>query len=151
MEMLADRAFRQIDAMPCLQNRADLRGGACRQLQSQLAGFLQQVRVAAHRAKIGTRRRAQSVETLLAVRANPAIERDARIGPLAAIWMFVGLRGQFAHQLSTFSWTEPWVRRGGDHRITEEGDRFTRISGHGSASGRTQGMRVIQTAPLRGG
>src|SRR6266702_1245807 len=120
MQMLADGAFRQIDAMPRFHNRSDLRSGARRQFQAQLAGLRQQLRVATHGAEVGARRWPQSVETLLAVRANPAIEGDARIGPLTAIRMFVGLRGQFAHQLATFSWAEPWVRRGGDHRIAEE-------------------------------
>src|SRR6266849_6286408 len=101
--------------MPRFQNRGNLRGRPSRQFYPQLAGLLQQIRMTTHRAEIGPWWRTQSIETLLAVRANPAIERDARIGPLAAIWMCMGLAGQLAHRLATFSWSQPRVGRGGDH------------------------------------
>src|SRR5205823_9581967 len=68
--------------------------------------------------------------TLLAVRADPAIERDARIGPLAAIWMGIRLAGQLAHQLATFSWSKARVGRRGDHGIAEQGDGFAWIGAH---------------------
>src|SRR4029453_13971848 len=87
-------------------------------------------RMATHRAEIGAWWWTQSVETLFAVRADPAIERDARIGPLAAIWMGVGLCGQFAPQLATFGWTQARVRRPRDNGVAEESSSFTRISGH---------------------
>src|SRR5689334_8823487 len=59
-EVLADSAFWQIDAMPRFENRSDLSGGTGREFKSELAGFLQQLRVATHRAEVGTRWRTQS-------------------------------------------------------------------------------------------
>src|SRR6266536_4213717 len=129
-QVLADGALGNRDAMPRFQNRGDRSGGTRWQLQSELAGFLQQLRVTTHRAEVGAWWRTQSIETLLAIGANPAIERAAGIGPLAAIWMGMRLAGQFAHQLATFSRSQAWVRRGGDHRVTEQGDSFAWISAH---------------------
>src|ERR1700694_2191473 len=128
--MLADGALRQIDAISRFENRGNLSGRASRHFHSQLASCLQQLRVPTHRAEIGAWWRTQSVQTLLAVRADPAIERDARIGPLAAIWMGVGLGGQLAHQVATFSWSKARVRRGGDHGIAEQGDGFAWIGAY---------------------
>src|SRR5215472_16579664 len=106
--------------MPRFQNRGDLSGRPAWQLQPQLAGFLQQLRVATLCAEIGAWWRTQSIKALLAVGANPAIERAAGIGPLAAIWMGMRLAGQVTHQLATFSLSEARVRRGGDHCVTEQ-------------------------------
>jgi hypothetical protein len=110
-------------------HRGDLSGRAARQFQAELACFLQQFRAAAHRAQVGACWRSQSIKTLLAVRANPTVQCDARIGPLAAIWMDMRLASQFAHQLPTFSWTQARIRRG-NNCITGQGDGFTWFSAH---------------------
>jgi hypothetical protein len=75
VQMLADGALRNGDAMPRFQDRADLNCGATGQFQSQLASFLQEFRVAPYDAKIGTWRRTESVETMLSIGTDPAIER----------------------------------------------------------------------------
>src|SRR5260370_23730455 len=129
-QVLADGPLGHVDALPRFQNRGDLSGGTCWQLQSELAGLLQQLRVATHRAEVGAWWRTQTIQTLLAVGANPAIERAAGIGPLAAIWMVMRLAGPLRHQLATFSRREAPVRCGGDHRVTEQGDSFAGISAH---------------------
>ena len=41
VQVLADRALGQMDAMPRFQDRADLDGGASWQFLAQLTGFLQ--------------------------------------------------------------------------------------------------------------
>ena len=129
-QVLTDGALGHREAVPHFQNRGDLSGGTRWQLQPKLAGFLQQLRVPTHRAEVGARWRTQSIETLLVVGADPAIERAAGIGPVAAVWMGMRLAGQPAHQLATFSRSEARVCRGGDHRVTEQGDSFAWISAH---------------------
>jgi hypothetical protein len=76
--MLTNGAFSHTDAVACQQNGADLCGGACRQFETQLAGFLQQLVVATGEAKVGTWFRLQPRQPLLAIGPQPAIERAAR-------------------------------------------------------------------------
>src|SRR5205823_11855879 len=102
VQMLTDGPLRQMDAMPGFQNRADLDCRASRQFQAELAGFLQEFGMATHDAEIGARWWTQPVEPMLAISADPAIEGHARVSPLTAIWMFVGLVRQLAHQVAAF-------------------------------------------------
>src|SRR5439155_19266786 len=55
----------------------------------------------------------------------PLVDEGARfVAPIARIlWRTDRVK-------APFSWTQAWVRRGGDHRVAEQGDGFTRISGH---------------------
>src|ERR1700674_4172469 len=62
-------------------------------------------------AEIGARWWTESVEAVLAIGADPAIERHARVGPATAIGMFVGLIGQLADQVAAFGRGEPRVDR----------------------------------------
>ena len=91
VQMLADGALRHRDAMPRFQDRADLDGRATWQFQPQLASFLQQFWMATDDAEIGAWWWTESVEAMLAIGADPAIQGYARVGPATAIWMFVGL------------------------------------------------------------
>src|SRR6266567_8804762 len=67
---------------------------------------------------------------MLAIGADPAIKGHARVGPPTAIRMFVGLVGQFAHQMAAFGRSEPRVDRFTDDAKAEQGDVFTWISAH---------------------
>src|ERR1700687_1257646 len=100
--------------------------------------------MAAYDAEIGARWWTESVEAVLAIGADPAIEGHARVGPVAAIWMFVGLIGQLAHQVAAFGRGEPRVDRFADDAETEQGEVFAWISAHEHL---IQGDGVIQPAP----
>src|SRR5713101_1831749 len=126
--MLADRAFGDRDTPPGFENRGNLSRGATRQFQAELAGFLQQLRVATHDAQIGAQWWTEPVEAMLAIGADPAIERHARIGPLAAIWMLVRLVSELAHQAATFGRCEPWVRHFANNTETEQSQVFAWIA-----------------------
>src|SRR5437764_7476631 len=95
-------------------------------------------------AEIGARWWTESVEAVLAIGAEPAIEGHARVSPLTAIWMFVGLVRQLAHQVAAFGRCEPRVDRFTDDPKTEQGDVFAWISAHEHL---VQGDGVIQPAP----
>jgi hypothetical protein len=56
-QLAADRPLGHRDAVPVEQDRGDLRCGAAGQLQPQRRGLGKQVRVRAHRAGVGPRRR----------------------------------------------------------------------------------------------
>src|SRR5947209_1328780 len=142
--MLADGPLRHMDAMPGFQNRADLDCRASRQFQAELAGFLQEFGMATHDAEIGARWWTQPVEPMLAISADPAIEGHARVSPLTAIWMFVGLVRQLAHQVAAFGRCEPRVDRFTDDAKAQQGDVFAWISAHEHL---VQGDGVIQPAP----
>jgi hypothetical protein len=75
VQVLSDGAFRDGDAMLRFQKCADLDGRPTWQFQSQLAGFLEQLGMATDDAEIGPRWWPESVETMLAIRTDPPIER----------------------------------------------------------------------------
>ena len=77
MQMLADSPLVQMNAMPRFQDRTDLDCGATWQFQSQPAGFLQQLRMAAYNAQVGVWWRPQTVQPMVAVGPHPAVERAA--------------------------------------------------------------------------
>src|SRR6266851_9430925 len=81
---------------------------------------------------------------MLAIGADPAIEGHTRVGPATAIWMFVGLIGQLAHQVAAFGRCEPRVDRFADDAKAEQGEIFAWISAHEHL---VQGDGVIQPAP----
>jgi hypothetical protein len=108
--------------MPCFQDRADLDGGASWQFLTKLAGLLQQLGMATDDAEIGARWWTESVEAMLAIGADPAIKGHARVGPAAAIWMFVGLIGQLADQVAAFGRGEPRVRGFANDAEAEQGE-----------------------------
>ena len=144
VQVLADRALGQTDAMPRFQDGADLDGGASWQFLAQLAGFLQQLGVAADHAEIGAWWWTESVEAMLAKGTHPAIESHARVGPATAVWMFVGRTGQLADQVAPFSRGEPRVSGFADDANAEQGDVFAWISAHEHL---VQGDGAIQPAP----
>ena len=74
LQVLADGALRHADAVARQQDGAELSGGAGRQLLPQLAGFLQQLGVAACNAQVSARLRLESGQALLTIGAQPAIE-----------------------------------------------------------------------------
>src|SRR6202521_1533254 len=94
--------------------------------------------------EIGARWWTESVEAMLAIGADPAIEGHARVGPATAIWMFVGLMGQRADQVAAFGRGEPRVNRFADDAKAEQGEVFAWISAHEHL---VQGDGVIQPAP----
>src|SRR5260370_40421270 len=95
--MLADRAFGDRDTPPGFENRGNLSRGATRQFQAELAGFLQQLRVATHDAQFGALLWTEPVEAMLAIGAVTDIARHARTGILAAIWIVVRLCSETVH------------------------------------------------------
>src|SRR5713101_6782890 len=100
--------------------------------------------MAAYDAEIGAWWWTESVEAVLAIGADPAIEGHTRVGPATAIWMFVGLIGQLAHQVAAFGRCEPRVDRFADDAKAEQGEVFAWISAHEHL---VQGDGVIQPAP----
>ena len=75
LQVLANSALGHADAVTCEQNGANLSRGAGRQLQSQLASFFEELRVAACSAEVGAWLGLESGQSLLAIRPQPAIER----------------------------------------------------------------------------
>ncbi|HEY8951427.1 MAG TPA: hypothetical protein VIP78_02570 [Candidatus Dormibacteraeota bacterium] len=144
VQVLSDRALGDEDAMAGFQDRADLSGRASRQFLAQLAGLLEQFGMAAYDAEIGARWWTESVEAMLAIGADPAIERHARVGPATAIWVFVGLIGQLADQVAAFGRGEPRVCGFADDAKSQQGEVFAWISAHEHL---VQGDGVIQPAP----
>src|ERR1700674_3676399 len=94
--------------------------------------------------EIGARWWTESVEAMLAIGADPAIEGHARVGPATAIWMFVGLMGQRADQVAAFGRGEPRVNRFADDAKAEQGEVFAWICAHEHL---VQGDGAIQPAP----
>ena len=77
LEVLADGAFSDAEVMAGVENGADLGGRACGQLNAQGARFVEQLRMTTDRAQVSTRVRFETVQALLAVGANPAVEGAA--------------------------------------------------------------------------
>ena len=75
--MLADGAFGDADAVAGEQDGADLGGGARRQLDSERAGLVEQLGVAADGAEVSAWIGLEPIQALLAIGAQPAIERAA--------------------------------------------------------------------------
>ena len=76
-EVRTDGALGDAHTMARFEDGGDLRRRTCGQFLAQLASLLQQLRMAPHRPQIGAWRRPQSVQTLLAVGAHPAVESAA--------------------------------------------------------------------------
>src|SRR5258708_6174469 len=96
-------------------------------------------------AQVRTRVRFETVQALLAVGANPAIECAARVLTLRAIRVLVQLARQFAHEPAALGGTEPRTNGGGDDAVAEQRGGFGRLGGHGA--GPPNGDGVIQSAP----
>jgi len=105
--------------MPRFQDRADLDCGASWQFQAELAGFLEEFRMATNDAKIGTWWRPQTFQPTLAIGADPAIQRHPRVGPATAIGMFEGLVRQLAYQVAALGRREPRIDRVADDAKAE--------------------------------
>src|SRR5438132_13885176 len=73
----------------------------------------------------------EAVQALLAIGANPAVERAARILTLTAIGMLVQLARQLAHQPPAVGGAEPRTDSFGNDAVAEQGDGFGRLGGHG--------------------
>ena len=144
VEVFTDSPLRDGHAVSGFQDRADLSGRASRQFLAQQAGFFQQFRVTTHHTEIGARWWTEPVQTMLAIGADPAIDRHARVGPATAIGMFVGMTGQLAHQVAAFGRGEPRVDRLANRSEPEQGEVFAGISAHEHL---VQGDGAIQPAP----
>ena len=100
--------------------------------------------MATDNAEIGAGWWAESVEAVFAIGSQPAVERDARVGPAAAVRMFVGLAGQLADQLAAFGRGEPRVDRLADDAKSQQGR-----SSRGSALMRTSFKEMAPSNLLR--
>ena len=130
--------------MPSEQDLANLDRGAGGQLGAELAGLLQQLRMAADHAQVRSRLGLEAIQSLLAVGPHPAVERAARVLARAAVRMLVGMLGQLAHQPAAFGRCEPWVGCLSDNALAEQREGFGEIGAHGHL---LQGDGAIQPAP----
>ena len=93
LQVLANGAFGHPDAMPGLQDGADLGSRASRDLLTQTGRLLQQLRVAAHGPEVGPWLGPESVQALLAVGTYPAVQRGAREDAGVAVRLHMALTG----------------------------------------------------------
>jgi hypothetical protein len=75
--------------------------------------------------------RPESVQPLLAVGEEPAVERGAREDPATPVRLHVALAGELANQRATFGWAETRVRGVGDNVVTDDRHGFGGIGAHG--------------------
>src|SRR5712691_4591948 len=145
LEMLANGALGDADAMAGKEDGPDLGGRAGGQLDPQGADLVKELRVAADRAQVSAWVGLEAIQALLAIGADPAVERAARVLTLAAIGMLVQLARQLAHQPSAVGWTEPRTDGFGDDTVTEQRGGFGGLGGHGAGPPSRDG--AIQSAP----
>src|SRR5579864_4418891 len=88
-QVLVDCALGDADAVAGEQDRSDLRGRASWQLGAERAGLVKQLRMASHRSEIRPRLWFEPAQTLLAIGADPTVERAAGVLTLAAIRMLI--------------------------------------------------------------
>src|SRR5262249_39718813 len=88
-QVLVDGALGDADAVACEQDGGDRGGRASWQLRAERARLVQQLRMAADGAQIRPRLWFEPAQTLLAIGADPAVERAAGVLPLAAIRVLV--------------------------------------------------------------
>src|SRR5947208_1890103 len=100
--------------------------------------------MATDRTQVGAWIGFEAVQALLAIGAQPAIERATRVAPLAAIWMLVDLVGECADDRSAFGGTEPRSDSFGNDAIPKQGDGVGGRGGHGP--GPPDGDARIQSA-----
>src|SRR5258708_4582000 len=146
--MLANGPLGNADAMAGEENGADLSGRASGQLDPQGAHLVKELGVAADGAQVSTRVRLEAIQALLAIGADPAVERAARVLPLAAVRVVMQLVRQLAHQPPAVGGTEPWTNGCGNDVVAEQGDGFGGLGGHGG--GPRTGDGAIQSAPAPG-
>jgi hypothetical protein len=72
--MLTNGALGDADTMPCIQDGANLGCRPAGQLDAQGAGFVEQLGVATDGAQVRAWVGLEAIQTVLAVRADPAIE-----------------------------------------------------------------------------
>src|SRR6266542_3359541 len=87
----------------------------------------------------------EPIQALLAVGANPAIERAARVLTLAAIRVLLELTRQLADQAPAFGWTEPRAGAPGNDAVAEQRDGFCGLAAHGPGPPEADG--AIQSRP----
>src|SRR5712691_4173945 len=97
LETLANGALGDADAMPGKEDGADLRCRAGGQFDSQGADLVKELGMAADGTQVGAWVGLETVQALLAIGADPAVERAARVLPLAAVRVLVQLARQLAH------------------------------------------------------
>src|ERR1700730_3643630 len=96
-------------------------------------------------AQVRTRVGFETVQALLAVGPDPAVERAARILTLRAIRVLVHMARQFPHDPAALGGTEPRAQRFGNDAVAEQRGGFGGLGGHGD--GPPNGDGVIQSAP----
>src|SRR5712691_5201064 len=153
LQVLADGALRHADAVARQQDGAELSGGPGRQFLPQLAGFLQQLGVAACNAQVSAWLRLESGQALLTIGSQPAIERTAGEMMQPAIRQLDRLAGELAHELPPFRRTQAWVGGLRDEFVSEQRRGFGGIDGwigaHVHLQRSRQGDAPIQLRPGR--
>src|SRR5205823_4202388 len=145
LEVLADGALGNANAMPGEEDGANLGSRTRRQLDAESARLVEQLRMTTDGTQVGAWIRFEAVQALLAIGAQPAIERAAGVVTLRPVGVLVGLVRQGAHDRAAFSGTEPRTDGFGNDAVTEQCDGFGGRGGHGG--GPPGGDARIQSAP----
>jgi hypothetical protein len=96
-QLPADGPLCDTDAMLVIQDRGDLRRGPAGQFQPQRGGFGEQLRHGPHLPGIRTGRRAQRIDPAGPPRAQPPVDRAARVAAHRAVRVRVLARGDRPH------------------------------------------------------
>src|SRR6266516_1380091 len=104
--------------------------------------------MAAHHPQVGPRLGAESVQTLLPVGADPAVQGGTGIHPGAPIWVGVAYGGQLADELTPLGGAQALAQGIGNDVVAEQGDGFGGIGTHGRLLGKS--ARTLARSPPAG-
>ena len=130
-QLLADRPFGDGDPVTVIEDLGDLGCRAARQLEAERARLGEQLRMRAHRAGVGSRRRSERREPAASIGAHEAVNARAAVGAHRAVRVQVLALGDGAHDGAALGLGEPLVRRLGDHAEAVQRDLFVAVMVHG--------------------
>lgn len=155
LELLAEGALTDADAVSGEEHVADLRSAAGRLLTAQCRGLAEEIGMPAHRTHVSAHLGAQPRQATAAICRHPAVDGVATDGPRAPIRARVRTRGERTHDLAALQRSQPRVDRFGDDRVAEQRGGFGVVGRHGELRGGgvdgVGGMKRLPPTPAQGG
>src|SRR5205807_549455 len=154
-QVLTHRPLGDPDAVTREQDVGDVSGTARGVFQAQGDRLLDELRVAAHDARVPAGLALEALEALRPVPAQPAVQAGPADHPRAAVRALVHARGHLAHQLAPLPGRQARVRRLRDQGVPAEGEDFGGIQAHElllcDGLTETGGIKAAPPSPAQGG
>jgi hypothetical protein len=133
-QLIAHRALGDTDAVVVVDHAGDLGCRATGLFQTEPADLVYELGVPSHRPDVGARVGLQGVEAAVSPRADPAVDRAARVPPLGPVGVCVDAACDLADDAAALGFGEPDAHGLCDNPVAVERDAFFHVVVHAGIS-----------------